>query len=654
MKKTGYISMIAATLLLGACNNYEPFDYNEIEKGGYVEPTGEGTLDNPYNVSKALEVQDNSLAWVKGYIVGQVAGADIAYDSQFDAPFTGAVYDDGVSTVGTNILLAAKSDESNHSACLVVQLPKGDVRTALELLAHPDNDGKEVELYGKLTKYFGVSGMKETQAAIFNGDTLGTMPTPVLPEEGVLFTETFSSSLGEFTIDDKNLPAGLSYVWSYSSNYQCAKGSAYYQQNYIAESWLVSPAIALNGKGATLVFDHAVNYVKSDITEEVRLFCTTDGGANWTELVIPGYPLGNDFNFVSSGEIGLPVAQSIKFAFAYKSTSAGACTWEIKNVKVYDKVTAPVTPDDSGNPDTPAEDAEGDGSKENPYNVEAAKQNQGVASVWVKAYIVGQVNGDWDVNMQYDAPFTGDTNEDGSIKTYGTNLLISDNAAANTTAEVMPVQLPTGAVRLALNLVENPEMDGKEVLMYGDLTSYFSQPGLKNVTCAIVDGDVYGVDPTTVVTPEGGVIFEETFATSLGNFTTDNKVMSDAMTYVWSYDNRYTCAKASGYVSGTRYETESWLISPVMALNGNEATLTFEHAANYIGTATEEMRLFCTTDEGATWQELTIPTYATSWTFVPSGNITLPAAANVQIAFVYNSTTTNACTWEIKNVKVYQ
>ena len=310
------------------------------------------------------------------------------------------------------------------------------------------------------------------------------------------------------------------------------------------------------------------------------------------------------------------------------------------------------TPD---TPDTPSQ-GEGDGSKENPYNVDAAKNVQDGSKAWIKAYIVGQVTNDWDVasDMQYDAPFTGGSNTDGSQRTYGTNLLIAADAAANTTAQVMPVQLPSGAVRMALNLVENPDMDSKEVLLYGTLTKYFGVPGVKEVTCAIVDGTVYGVDPTTVVEPQGSVIFEETFASSMGQFTADNKVMDDAMTYVWSYDERYKCAKASGYVSGTRYETESWLVSPTIALNGKPATLSFEHAANYIGTATEEMRLFYTTDGGASWTELAIPTYATSWTFVPSGVIELPAAQNVQIAFVYNSTTSNACTWEVKNVKVYQ
>ena len=43
MKKLGYISLFAAVMLLGACNNYEDFDFNEVENGGYVDPAGSGT-----------------------------------------------------------------------------------------------------------------------------------------------------------------------------------------------------------------------------------------------------------------------------------------------------------------------------------------------------------------------------------------------------------------------------------------------------------------------------------------------------------------------------------------------------------------------------------------------------------------------------------
>lgn len=498
MKKFGFLSMMAAALLLGACTNAgdeptgptDPSNPTNPDEPTFVEPAGEGTEESPYNVSKALLIQDGSSAWVKGYIVGQVAGSDITAESQFDAPFVGATYDDGtVATEGTNILIAASPNESSHSACLVVQLPSNKVapgiRSALELVNHPENDGKEVELYGVLTKYFGVAGLKETSKAKIDGQTIGGSDTPSDP---------------------------------------------------------VNPGVG-----------------------------------------------------------------------------------------------------------------EGTGTKDDPYNVAAAcAMNNNGSMVWVKAYIVGQVAGDWDVNMQYDAPFTGDFNDDGSQKTYGTNLLISDNANANTTAEVMPVQLPSGIVRKSINLVEHPEMDGKEVLLYGSLEKYFGVSGLKSVSCAIVDGEVIGTDPSGSEEPEGTVIFEESFASSQGNFTINDVLLPAELTYVWTPATNYKCMKASAY-KGSALEAESWLISPAISLNGNAATLVFEHAQKFAKNNAAEMRLFCTTDDGANWSELTIPTYSPGeYTFVGSGSIALPAAQSVKIAFVYNSTTSNACTWEVKNVKVYQ
>jgi hypothetical protein len=44
----------------------------------------------------------------------------------------------------------------------------------------------------------------------------------------------------------------------------------------------------------------------------------------------------------------------------------------------------------------------------------------------------------------------------------------------------MPVELPTGSIRDALNLVSNPGNLNKQVLIKGDLTTYYSAPGLKN------------------------------------------------------------------------------------------------------------------------------------------------------------------------------
>ena len=103
-----------------------------------------------------------SKVWVTGYIVGFVDGQAIATGAQFTA--------DGCET-NTNLLLAASADETNVEKCIPVQLPKGDIRTALNLQDNPTHLGKEVKLYGHVLKYFGVPGLKNVTDFKFTDDS---------------------------------------------------------------------------------------------------------------------------------------------------------------------------------------------------------------------------------------------------------------------------------------------------------------------------------------------------------------------------------------------------------------------------------------------------------------------------------------------------
>lgn len=148
--------------------------------------------------------------------------------------------------------------------------------------------------------------------------------------------------------------------------------------------------------------------------------------------------------------------------------------------------------------------------------------------------------------------------------------------------------------------------------------------------------------------------YEETFSSSLGAFTIEGEV-PDGLSYVWTYDSSYG-AKASAYVSGTAYAQESYLVSPILNLEGVEnAKMSFDHAGNYFGTKTEEATLWVR-PVGGEWEQLTIPTYFSSWTFVNSGEINLSAYAGekIQIGFKYVTSDTKAGTWEIKNVEVVE
>ncbi len=121
MKKMKFFATILAVMMaLVAC---EPFDPNQGQGGNNTTPTpeyGKGTEAEPYTVAGVVKTATGD-AWVKGYIVGFMQTGDSNYP----------VFSAETDTINTNILLADSiGDEENYIA---VQLPKGDVRTGLNL-----------------------------------------------------------------------------------------------------------------------------------------------------------------------------------------------------------------------------------------------------------------------------------------------------------------------------------------------------------------------------------------------------------------------------------------------------------------------------------------------------------------------------------------
>jgi hypothetical protein len=139
----------------------------------------------------------------------------------------------------------------------------------------------------------------------------------------------------------------------------------------------------------------------------------------------------------------------------------------------------------------------GDGSFENPYTANDVRllNNANAGKYWVKAHIVGQINGKSISGAEFSAPFSGSTNDDGSVNSYNTNILIANSADETNSGNCVPVQLPNGALRTGLNLVQNPDLDGVEVLIYGSLEAYFGAAGVKNPEYAKVGNKEFGVNP---------------------------------------------------------------------------------------------------------------------------------------------------------------
>ena len=346
----------------------------------------------------------------------------------------------------------------------------------------------------------------------------------------------------------------------------------------------------------------------------------------------------------------------------YETVGKGAAyIWKSTNPLLTDNGSGNQGGNDDGD-NTKPEGITGEGTYENPYTAwdvialnNATKDVSG-GNFYVKGYIVGQINGMNMSAIELTEPWGTQTD-----KTYQTNIVIASSISETNVDNMVPVQLPSGALRTGLNLPENPTMYGKEILLYGSLTGYFSVAGVKNPTYAEANGEVFGTKP---VESTGKELLNETLLTqaSFDKFT----AVSVSGTQAWTFDAKYG-AKMSGFADNTTHPNEDWFITPALNLAGkSNVKLTFNHAfgpaAQVPNTDAKKAQytIWVSNDfngdvKAATWTELKGMVYGdTGWGYVSSGDIVIPAEnlkANCRIAWKYVCEDVSA-TWEIKEVIV--
>lgn len=188
-------------------------------------------------------------------------------------------------------------------------------------------------------------------------------PTPVDPvdptpgdELSVLFSEPFDTGIGNFSLENKTLPEGLTYVWKHDSSNKYMKASAYNKGVFVTESWLVSPVIDLSkATDCTLSFVQMGNQFKTQSTgnteeaaDNMKSVCAVkvkaEGDTEWTNLTLDAWPTGKDWSKVTSTATDFAAfsGKKVQIAFAYSSTTEICGTWEILNVEIKGKGEAPV------------------------------------------------------------------------------------------------------------------------------------------------------------------------------------------------------------------------------------------------------------------------------------------------------------------------
>ena len=106
-------------------------------------------IDDAYSVAQAPSHVGETGVWVFGYIVGG------------DLSSAGTTVKTSKLTKSTHLAIATRSSVTAKASCVAVELPKGAVRDALNLVDHPDLIGTRVYLKGNIVQsYFGTTGLK--------------------------------------------------------------------------------------------------------------------------------------------------------------------------------------------------------------------------------------------------------------------------------------------------------------------------------------------------------------------------------------------------------------------------------------------------------------------------------------------------------------
>ena len=200
--------------------------------------------------------------------------------------------------------------------------------------------GKKVEIGFRYTSTDAKAGTWEIKNVLT--ETTANHPvtpdTPDTPSTGI-FSESFASGQGNFTIETVSMSEGLSYVWKYDETNKYMKASAFVGSAKASDSYLISPVIDLAGATApVLTFEQIINKFPSvDVAKQQISVCAREEGASaWTKLEMSEFGSNDGWKWIGSGDISLSAfaGKKIQIAFHYTSTDEASGTWEVKNIAV--------------------------------------------------------------------------------------------------------------------------------------------------------------------------------------------------------------------------------------------------------------------------------------------------------------------------------
>ncbi|MBQ5981761.1 MAG: OB-fold nucleic acid binding domain-containing protein [Prevotella sp.] len=571
MKKLFYslFTLAIAAFTFTSCESVPaPYDDPNLNPGGgstvVVDPTGDGTVESPYNVIAAINYAKNLEVGAESdrdiYIKGVVVSIAENYTTQYgNARFY--ISDDGTAKNQFLIYRALYLGNKKYT--------DGDVLV----------EGDTVIICGRVTNYNGTLETQQNKAFLYslNGKSegggsgggatgeakgSGTLEDPYNPAGVIAYINTLGAD-----VESANNVYIKGKVASITEQYGTQYGNATF--NIVEEGaegtpFTVFRALYLGNKKYTsgdvlkegdevVVCGKVVNY-KGNTPETAQgkaflysLNGKSEGGGGDTPTPTGEEKgdgtLNNPFNAVAANNFASKLAADAKsdkdvyikgkiskianngeFGTQYGNASFyisddGTTNNEFyvfrtlylgnkkydntsdPNIKVGDEVIicGKVTNYKGNTPETSANESyiyslngktegggggdtpQGAGTYESPLTVSQAISLGNADAVWVKGYVVGFVSGQV---LSSGATFSAE----GAVNT---NLLIAESATETNVSRCMPIQLSRD-YRADFALDANPGLLGKEIIMAGQLTAYFSVPGIKSPTYMEANGKSVG------------------------------------------------------------------------------------------------------------------------------------------------------------------
>ena len=705
MKKIQYLigMVLSMSLAFGvtSCDDVPaPFEINDKDNGSSANAPGK-TRENAFSVTEAVTAFTAGKTgnfWVNGYIVGFVptgAEATTIANTSFSA----------TDAQPSNIVIAASASETTTGNCLVVQLPTGAIRTALNLADHADNLGKAVLLYGSLEKYFGGAGLKSPTYAEFEGVQYGNDP-----DAGTQTTFEHITIAEFLERKDVNTAYELTGVATslnetYASFDLTENGATVYVYKTIDAS---GKTVSLSGLGVEagdtvtvtgvyLAYTDKSGNVKDEINPATFVRVKKAPKQTTFEHITIAQFLEKKDTEVAYELTGVASALNTTYAsfdltqddakvYIYRLNDATGAKADLTALNIEEGDTVTLT-----GKYLAYTDKNGTVKDEiNPATFVSVKKANGTVTPPTPTPD-GAIVFDFSANA-LGIPTDKAAAEATSASTYtsGQYSIVctpagSGNAcyySASGKCLILGKQGATLTISGFTTTVAKIEVVGtsgasasvKQNIYCGDDAVSIETVGAKDVTNTYIIADAYrnkssytlkitSAHNTQIASikiydeAEPLVVETPTYSFTAGfpdGWTLANKTLPSGAENIWLFDSKYSCVKATGYVSGAAAAAEGWLISPAVTLA--DGKFTYKECGNYFDDAENLLKytsVKISADGGTTWSDLTCTRNATgkAFSFVESSaDVSAYVGQTVKVAFVYTSDTSMAGTWELESI----